>query len=68
MLKEENLEQFPPQVARWPLCLGMIDFSRVGEWIYIMPLFQENHKRPNAEGHIKFHAHAKNFLRVFKKI
>jgi PD-(D/E)XK endonuclease len=46
----------------------VIYFSRVGEWGYIMPAFQENSKRLNAAGHIRFHAHPTNFLKAFKKI
>jgi PD-(D/E)XK endonuclease len=46
----------------------VICFSRVGEWGYIMPAFQEGKKRLNAEGHIRFHAHPNNFLKAFKKI
>jgi hypothetical protein len=46
----------------------VIFFSRVGEWGYIMPAFEENRKRLNAEGHIRFHAHPKSFLKAFKKI
>lgn len=46
----------------------VIYFSRAGEWGYIMPAFQENSKRLNAAGHIRFHAHPTNFLKAFKKI
>lgn len=46
----------------------VVFFSRVGEWGYIMPAFQESFKRLNADGHIRFHAHPKNFLKAFKKI
>lgn len=48
--------------------MGFSGFSRVGEWGYIMPAFQEGKKRLNAEGYIRFHAHPNNFLNAFKKI
>jgi hypothetical protein len=46
----------------------VVFFSRAGDWGYIMPAFQESFKRLNADGHIRFHAHPKNFLKAFKKI
>jgi hypothetical protein len=46
----------------------VIFFSRVGEWGYIMPAFEENRKRLNAEGHNRFHANRKNFLKAFNNI
>ena len=46
----------------------VIYFSRVGEWGYIMPAFQENSKRLNAAGHVRFYQHPTNFLKAFKKI
>jgi replicative DNA helicase len=46
----------------------VIFFSRAGDWGYILPAFQESSKRLNAEGHIRFHAHRKNFLKAFEKI
>ncbi len=46
----------------------VIYFSRVGEWGYIMPAFQENSKRLNAVGHVRFYQHPTNFLKAFKRI
>ncbi len=46
----------------------VVYFSRSGEWGYITPAFQENRKRLNSIGHIRFHKHPTNFLKAFKKI
>lgn len=46
----------------------VIYFSRTAEWGYITPPFKEKRKRLNSLGHIRFHMHATNFLKAFKKI
>lgn len=46
----------------------VVFFSRVGDWGYIMPAFQEGSKRLNAPGHIRFDAHRKHFLKAFGDI
>tara|TARA_R110001583_G_scaffold174017_11_gene328277 strand:+ start:144 stop:422 length:279 start_codon:yes stop_codon:yes gene_type:complete len=46
----------------------VIYFSRVGNWGYILPPFKQCRKKLNAPGHIRFHQHAKNFVRAFELI
>jgi len=46
----------------------VIYFSRIGEWGYITPAFNEPRKKLNSSGHIRFHSHPTNFLKAFKKI
>lgn len=46
----------------------VIYFSRTAEWGYITPAFEENHKRLNAPGHVRFYKHPTNFLKAFKKV
>lgn len=42
--------------------------SRTGDWGYIMRAFEEDAKRLNSDGHVRFHAHPKSFLKAFSKI
>lgn len=46
----------------------VIYFSRSAEWGYITPAFEDNKKRLNALGHLRFHKHPTNFLKAFRKI
>ena len=46
----------------------VIYFSRIGEWGYITLPFEEKRVRLNSPGHVRFHAHPKNFLKAFRKI
>jgi hypothetical protein len=46
----------------------VVVFSRTRDWGYIMRAFQEDAKRLNADGHVRFHAHPKSFLKAFSQI
>lgn len=46
----------------------VVVFSRTRDWGYIMRAFEEDTKRLNADGHVRFHAHPKSFLKAFSKI
>lgn len=46
----------------------VVYFCRSAEWGYIMPAFEEDCRRLNSPGHIRFHNHQTNFLKAFKKI
>jgi hypothetical protein len=46
----------------------VIYFSRVANWGYITPPFNQNKKRLNALGHVRFHQHQKNFVKAFTLI
>ena len=46
----------------------VIYFSRTGEWGYIAPAFEENRRRLNSPGHVRFHKHPVNFLKAFKRV
>ena len=46
----------------------VIYFCRTADWGYIAPAFQARKKRLDAEGHIRFHQHPKNFLKAFAQI
>ncbi|WP_372740985.1 hypothetical protein [Neptunomonas sp.] len=46
----------------------VIFFSHTGNWGYITPPFREKSKKLNADGHIRFHQHEKNFAKAFQRI
>ncbi|MPW29945.1 hypothetical protein F9L16_13200 [Agarivorans sp. B2Z047] len=46
----------------------VIYFSRSDNWGYITPPFHQRKKKLNSPGHIRFHQHAKHFVKAFKKI
>jgi len=45
----------------------VIYFSRIGEWGYITPAFEESRKPLNSAGHVRFSKHPSNFLKAFKR-
>jgi hypothetical protein len=46
----------------------LIYFSRVGNWGYVTSPFNQNKKRLNASGHIRFHQPQKNFVKALTLI
>lgn len=46
----------------------IVYFSRSAEWGYILPAFPEKRRALDAPGHVRFHQHPKNFLKMFKKV
>lgn len=46
----------------------VVYFSTVGDWGYIAPAFTDESRPLNAPEHIRFHNHAVNFIKAFKRI
>lgn len=46
----------------------VVVFARNSNWGYVMPAFEVNHRRLNAEGHERFNQNKSSFLKAFHKL